>query len=471
MITLEHDKLVVRCPEVHEDAVCRIDLQRTLRIPDDAQHYPLPPGLGSLPLRHIEDYHDVLPKDLLSRGGCVMPMHQAEAMWVNFGRRRSINHEYPFAVKVAAGKINAVTGEAWTNHLNADPQDYLVIPKQPWIDGYCVDTGVVRQFVAMPLGVGYSVEEQLTEAAEHGGIQFVFYPMKRERFEQLRLSEQSGPRAMLSPASDTFHADSELCSMGLGAGGTMRQEIYNDLYGLDAWDQRHPSRCFVTILNSLQWEQVTGERPPTTPPTAEDYEKAGLPWFEYYGGDERALKGSETLRGIRTVTQLGAVETRIDKPLVPGHTIGLGGLGARPTPKANTTSNNSTVSEKPEYPSPLFPEDYKRKHHDDALEALLQLGGTAHRTDVIRTARKIRQLRGDFVVETYEATLQHAFERCCRDSDVYRSDPRPNLAIFTWPNGKGEGTWGVDHKAASAYLDEIRKRNPTIDDLIDKLPL
>ena len=85
---------------------------------------------------------------------------------------------YPFAVKVATGKICAITGEAWVDHLNRDPQDYVVVPEQPWLDGYCVEKGVIRQFVAMPLGEGYSAEEQLTGAALHGGLQIVAYPMK-----------------------------------------------------------------------------------------------------------------------------------------------------------------------------------------------------------------------------------------------------------------------------------------------------
>ena len=57
----------------------------------------------------------------------------------------------------------------WSLHLNRDPQDYMVLPEQPWLDGYCVEKGVIRQFVAMPLGEGYSGEEQITGAAEHGG--------------------------------------------------------------------------------------------------------------------------------------------------------------------------------------------------------------------------------------------------------------------------------------------------------------
>ena len=65
--------------------------------------------------------------------------------------------------------------------------------------------------------------------------------------------------------------------MGLAPGGRMKQDIYDDPYGLDAWDQQHVSRCFVTLVNSAQWMAITGERPPTEPPTARQYTKAGLP--------------------------------------------------------------------------------------------------------------------------------------------------------------------------------------------------
>ena len=91
--------------------------------------------------------------------------------------------------------------------------------------------------------------------------------------------------------------------MAMAPGGRMKQEIYDDPYGLDAWEQRHGSRCFVSLLNSTQWTAVTGERPPTEPPTAQDYAAAGLPWFDWYGGDARAVAGSENLRGLKSVAQ------------------------------------------------------------------------------------------------------------------------------------------------------------------------
>ena len=89
--------------------------------------------------------------------------------------------------------------------------------------------------------------------------------------------------------------------MGLAPGGLMRQEIYEDPHGFDAWDRSARSRCFVHILNSMQFLQVTGVEPPAKPPTARHYTEAGLPWFEHYGGDLTALDGAKKLAGLDSV--------------------------------------------------------------------------------------------------------------------------------------------------------------------------
>ena len=310
MIVLEENRLGFHFPEVHAAARCSIEFQRTLRIPDDGRDYPLPPGLGTFPLRHLDDYAARLPESWRVRGGVIAPMHQAEALWIDF------HADYPFAVKVATGKICAITGDPWVDRLNRDPQDYAVLPEQPWLDGYCVEEGVVRQFVAMPLGEGYTVEEQLTGAAVHGGFQLVAYPMKAERYEALR-SEWGGLREdVLYSAAPALEE-----AMGLAPGGRMKQEIYDDPYGLDAWDQRHGSRCFVSLLNTTQWMVVTGERPPTEPPTAQDYAARGLPWFDYYGGDVRAVAGAEKLRGLTSVAQQAKATGQ--KPLPDNESIAI----------------------------------------------------------------------------------------------------------------------------------------------------
>ncbi len=285
-----------------------IDFQRTLRIPDDGQTYHLPPGLGRFPLRHVDDFADRVPSEWLKRGGVMMPMYQAEALWLNF------RGEYPFAIKIAAGKMNAVSGESWKEGLNREPQDYVVTPEQPWLDGFAVEKGVIRQFVAMPLGAGYSVEEQLSGKAEFGGVQFQATPMKARKYFESELRPML-PKHLadilgeLIPAwrqerQGVYSMCCESADMGLGAGGRMRQEIFEDPYAPEDWDMEQTSRCFVHLCDALLWREITGENPPQTPVTAREYQRAGLPWFDFYRDDLAVLEGSKTLAGIKSVNTI-----------------------------------------------------------------------------------------------------------------------------------------------------------------------
>ena len=89
--------------------------------------------------------------------------------------------------------------------------------------------------------------------------------------------------------------------LGLAPGGLMRQEICEDPYGFDAWDGSVHSRCFVHILNSVQFLGVTGSAPLQEPPSAQQYSEAGLPWFDYYAADLEALAGAPRLAGMDSV--------------------------------------------------------------------------------------------------------------------------------------------------------------------------
>jgi hypothetical protein len=85
----------------------------------------------------------------------------------------------------------------------------------------------------------------------------------------------------------------------------MRQEIYEDPYSIHDWDTEHTSRCFIHLVNSSTWQALTGQRPPSQPPTARQYTKAGYPWFDYYDAELKALDGSSTLAGLKTVKEKG----------------------------------------------------------------------------------------------------------------------------------------------------------------------
>ena len=102
--------------------------------------------------------------------------------------------------------------------------------------------------------------------------------------------------------------------MGLAPGGRMKQEIYTDLFGLAEWDLRQSSRCFIHIANSLTWHALTGEAPPTKPPTARDYTQAGLPWFDYYAADQKALAGATAFQGLKSVQEKGAQKGQTPLP-------------------------------------------------------------------------------------------------------------------------------------------------------------
>jgi hypothetical protein len=144
---------------IERDGVClgdglKVVFQRTLRIPDDGRSYPLPPGLGSFPIRRVDDFADRVPEEWRARGGVFLPMYQREAMWISFQGQ----YWKPRAVKIGVGKVCAITGAPWSEDLHRHPQDYVVTPPQPWLDGICAGKGTIRQFVAMPLGMGYTVE-------------------------------------------------------------------------------------------------------------------------------------------------------------------------------------------------------------------------------------------------------------------------------------------------------------------------
>ena len=157
MIELKKDVLRFAFPEIHPHCRVDIEFQRTLRIPDDGDDYPLPPGLGRFPMTHVDDHAARVPAQWHKRGGVMLPMYAAEAMWLNFKPHYVPGHDvpWPFAVKVAAGKINAVDGEAWSEGLKPE-QDYLALPGQPWLDGFFAEEGLIRQFVAVTMGGGCS---------------------------------------------------------------------------------------------------------------------------------------------------------------------------------------------------------------------------------------------------------------------------------------------------------------------------
>ena len=164
-----------------------VAFQRTLRVPADGRDYPLPPGLGRLPVRSSAGL------------GVFVPLHRREALWLAF----SGAWWKPNAVQVGVGSVNALTGGAWEERLEDDPQNYLVTPHQPWLDGIATGDGTVRQFVAVPLGEGTTVEEQLEGPDATGGLRLRVFDPIPGRFPDLEPEREPLPvgAPMASPGS------------------------------------------------------------------------------------------------------------------------------------------------------------------------------------------------------------------------------------------------------------------------------
>jgi hypothetical protein len=271
---------------------CGIRFMRTLRIPDDGRTYPLPPGLGEFPIYPVDDYAGRVPVSWQRNGGYFIPMYQAEAMWISFNAERW----EPKAVKVGVGGINALDGEQWNLSLSASPQNYLVVPRQPWLDGIKSGEGTIRQFVAMPLGKGYTVEAQLTGRETEGGIQIAVFESRPGAIHEPRYDMQC-----MRTTSSVKSADAE---MGLGAGGEMTQKVYEDTYGIEAWDTARYAFTVIHIVNSETFKSITGQDPPPTPVTAASYTEHGYPWFALYDEHMKDIDPTMKLKNVQSVGTL-----------------------------------------------------------------------------------------------------------------------------------------------------------------------
>ncbi|GAA3836177.1 hypothetical protein ACFS5L_04895 [Streptomyces phyllanthi] len=314
----------------------QVRFKRTLRLPETGTH-SLPPGLGAFPIRRVEDYPDTAPEQMRARGGVMLPVYLREAMWLHFGRTVE-----PAALQVGVGKVCAVSGKPWSGRLSRDPQNYVVLPRQPWLDGINSGKGTVRQFVAVPLGLGATVEGQVTGEEVWGGIQLQAFPLNEAKLAEWREAERlrrereranaerrfkgvpyggalpapgaapaypmaappapgAVPAAPSAPGAAPAGPPRAPAAMGLGVGGSMRQEVYKDDWPRGSWVEEPAGRVFVHLVTPPEWRRITGEAPPPSPVNRAAYTRAGLPWFDYYDQDAQDLRPTDTLGAVQPV--------------------------------------------------------------------------------------------------------------------------------------------------------------------------
>ena len=272
-------------------------LHRTLRVPDsDGKSYNLPPSLGTFPLVACKDTR----APLAWQNDYMFPMYRSEAMWLSFS-----GSNIPEAVVMTASGINVLTGDVVTDiekmDLVTDPQNYMVAPPQPWIDGIKHADGKVRQFVAVSFESGKSLGQQIA-GIKDDTIKLVFYPTKNpEKYRRPPMMLRSMSFSALESSAITCSTAQESMSMGIGAGGEIDQKIYPDPHGIDEWDREKPTRVNIRVVNALMWEALTGQKPPYPPPGPNDYQYYKYPWFELYEERKTDLKPADVLVAIKSV--------------------------------------------------------------------------------------------------------------------------------------------------------------------------
>jgi hypothetical protein len=294
--------------------------ERTLRVPDDGRRYPLPPGLGRFRVHSVDDYRDRVPAHWRDSGGVFMAMYQSEALWLSFDAAPW----KPSAVMVAVGRINALTGGPSPGPLQASPQNYLVCPPQLWLDGINAGDSFVRQFVAMPLGRGMTVEGQITGVELHGGLQVSVFDPRPGRFPD---TPPRGAERRRAPPS--MAAADEAPAMGFAPGGQIDQKLLVDPYGVDIWLPDPVGTLTVHVLNSAQYAAVTGHAPPEPPVSASTYAEHGFPWFQLYdeGPGIPASEALAQLASLATFDPTAAGKARIRPSII--RTIGRSRRGRR----------------------------------------------------------------------------------------------------------------------------------------------
>jgi hypothetical protein len=189
---------------IHVDDDLEISFHRTVRLPNDGKTYALPAGLGKFPTFDSQDFGQRLPVDMREKGGVILPMWRTyvfasqqlslisvterEALWIRFLYKLGNNMAY--AIRPFVGGVNAISGKIARPNMSTmlrslnrvdRAQDYIVVQQEDqsraqWLDGIAVAPGVVRQFVALPIGSRESIEWQMTGVNDVGGMQLEIIP-------------------------------------------------------------------------------------------------------------------------------------------------------------------------------------------------------------------------------------------------------------------------------------------------------
>lgn len=242
--------------------------------------------------------------------------------------------------------------------------------------------------MAVPLGLGATVEGQVTGEEVFGGVQLQSFPLNDEQLagwreeERLRAERERGLRQL--GAYDVFGGTGTVpmpppgaapapppssgfmppppgggpmppaapygaaapgtapmrgapaapprapAAMGLGVGGSMRQEVYRDTWPRGSWAETPAGRIFVHLVTPPEWRRITGEAPPPSPVDRAAYTRAGLPWFDYYDQDGHDLGPADALGAVKPVGEWLGDDLDPWQAPAPGQVQPLGDAPGKP---------------------------------------------------------------------------------------------------------------------------------------------
>jgi hypothetical protein len=146
-------------------------------------------------------------------------------------------------------------------------------------------------------------------------------PTSRNENSTIRLGSSPAPSSsdgdvwggvlFCAPASCERTAIEE---MGIAAGGKIRQQIFQDTYGVESWDFNRRRPLKIHMVNSMAYKSITGQDPPPSPVTAEQYQKASIPWFSQYDETAPSVKGAGTLNKILGIGVIDKRRGMTDSP-------------------------------------------------------------------------------------------------------------------------------------------------------------
>ena len=253
-----------------------VNFQQRPGPPNDAKLYVFSAGLVDVPLCPAANFPDKLPASWLAETDFLALMNASEPFLIGF------TANYPFAVKLAVGSLDAVTGESALVSLQKEPPNYLVVSGESTVDG------IKQRSFVLPLEAGCATNEQFFAGQKIGVIDVQMWPLCVESYFSEEVAHSIPPtlreffawfvygpsieakwteidRRDEKSRDDPLTDETEAIVLNTKYEDELDWRYIRELGDLREvadWDQTRSNRCCVHVCNPSVWQQITGTSPP-----------------------------------------------------------------------------------------------------------------------------------------------------------------------------------------------------------------